>query len=241
MVVLSSVALFREIPHLRKLRRMNSQSSPSRILIVDDHPIVREGLAARIEGQSDLEVCGEASGINDALSQYSTLSPDVTLIDIKLEDGNGIELIKEIYSRDSAAKMLVVSAFDESLYAKRALRAGALGYVNKRELQDNVIDAIRTTLRGERYLSPKITQQLLSQVVSNKTAVNEDPIQHLSDREFEVFQLIGHGMTTSAIATQLQLSVHTIDTHREKLRHKLGVMNGVELMKLAVQWVLENG
>lgn len=241
MVVLSSVALFREIPHLRKLRRMNSQSSPSRILIVDDHPIVREGLAARIEGQSDLEVCGEASGINEALSQYSTLSPDLTLIDIKLEDGNGIELIKEIYSRDSAAKMLVVSAFDESLYAKRALRAGALGYVNKRELQDNVIDAIRTALRGERYLSPKITQQLLSQVVSNKTAVNEDPIQHLSDREFEVFQLIGHGMTTSAIATQLQLSVHTIDTHREKLRHKLGVKNGVELMKLAVQWVLENG
>lgn len=220
---------------------MDSTDSPSRILIVDDHPIVSEGLAARIDGQSDLEVCGEASGINDALSQYLSLSPDLTLIDIQLEDGSGIELIKEIYSRNAAAKMLVVSAFDESLYAKRALRAGALGYVNKRELQDKVIDAIRTTLRGERYLSPKIMQQLLSQVVSNKTPVNEDPIQRLSDRELEVFQLIGHGKTTSAIAGQLQLSVHTIDTHREKLRHKLGVKNGAELMKLAVQWVLENG
>lgn len=220
---------------------MGTSSSPSRILIVDDHPIVREGLAARIDGQPDLEVCGEASGINDALSQYRSLSPDLTLIDIQLEDGNGIELIKEIYARNSAAKMLVVSAFDESLYAKRALRAGALGYVNKRELQDKVIDAIRTTLSGQRYLSPKIMQQLLSQVVSNNTPVNEDPIQRLSDRELEVFQLIGHGKTTSAIAAQLQLSVHTIDTHREKLRHKLNAKNSAELMKLAVQWVLENG
>ncbi|WDI41730.1 response regulator [Bremerella sp. P1] len=220
---------------------MGTSSSPSRILIVDDHPIVREGLAARIDGQPDLEVCGEASGINDALSQYRSLSPDLTLIDIQLEDGNGIELIKEIYARNSAAKMLVVSAFDESLYAKRALRAGALGYVNKRELQDKVIDAIRTTLSGQRYLSPKIMQQLLSQVASNNTPVNEDPIQRLSDRELEVFQLIGHGKTTSAIAAQLQLSVHTIDTHREKLRHKLNAKNSAELMKLAVQWVLENG
>ncbi|QDU75799.1 Oxygen regulatory protein NreC [Bremerella volcania] len=220
---------------------MGSTSSPSRILIVDDHPIVREGLAARIDGQPDLEVCGEASGINDALSQYRSLSPDLTLVDIQLEDGNGIELIKEIYSRNSTAKMLVVSAFDESLYANRALRAGALGYVNKRELQDKVIDAIRTVLKGDRYLSPKMTQQLLSQVVSNKTTMDEDPIQRLSDRELEVFQLIGHGKTTAAIAAQLQLSVHTIDTHREKLRHKLGAKNSAELMKLAVQWVLENG
>ncbi|PQO25825.1 DNA-binding response regulator [Blastopirellula marina] len=213
----------------------------SRILIVDDHPIVREGLAARIDGQPDLEVCGEASSINDALSQYRSLSPDLTLIDIQLEDGNGIELIKEIYARNSAAKMLVISAFDESLYAQRALRAGALGYVNKRELQDKVLDAIRTTLKGERYVSPKIMQQLLSQVVSNTTRVDEDPVQSLSDRELEVFQLIGHGHTTGAIASQLQLSVHTIDTHREKLRHKLNAKNSAELMKLAVQWVLENG
>lgn len=220
---------------------MASATCPSRILIVDDHPIVREGLSARIDSQPDLEVCGEASGINDALSQYRSLSPDLTLVDIQLEDGNGIELIKEIYSHNPAAKMLVVSAFDESLYAQRALRAGALGYVNKRELQDKVIDAIRTTLRGERYVSPKIMQQLLSQVVSNKSAVDEDPVQRLSDRELEVFQLIGHGKTTAAIASQLQLSVHTIDTHREKLRHKLGAQNSNELMKLAVQWVLENG
>lgn len=220
---------------------MSPRSSPYQILIVDDHPIVREGLAARIDGQADLEVCGEASKIHDALSLYRSLSPDLMLIDIQLEDGNGLELIKEVHLGDPSMKMLVISAFDESLYAERALRAGALGYVNKRELQEKVIDAIRTVLQGDRYLSPKMMQHMLSQAVTQKKAADEDPIQRLSDRELEVFQLIGHGKTTTAIAHQLDLSVHTIDTHREKLRHKLGVKNGTELMKLAIQWVLESG
>ncbi|MCC9608329.1 response regulator transcription factor [Blastopirellula sp. JC732] len=220
---------------------MNCPSNKSRILIVDDHPIVCEGLTARIDSQDDLEVCGAASNVTDALTAYRTLSPDLIIVDIQLEEGNGIELIKEIHGRNSAAKMLVISAYDESLFAERALRAGALGYVNKRELQTNVISAIRTVLNGERYLSPKMTQQLVSQAITQKDSTEEDPVQRLSDRELEVFQLIGHGKTTAAIASQLQLSVHTIDTHREKLRHKLGVKNSAELMKLAVQWVLENG
>lgn len=212
-----------------------------RILLVDDHPLVREGLAARIESQTDMEVCGEAGGIREGLAQFKETQPDLVIIDIQLEDGNGIDLIKEIHHRAPHAKMLVVSAFDETLYAERALRAGALGYVSKRELQDKVIDAIRTVLSGQRYVSEKMTQQLLNQAVSSKGAAEADPVQRLSDRELEVFQLIGHGITTAAIARQLHLSVHTIDTHREKLRHKLGVKNGSELMKMAVQWVLENG
>ncbi len=214
---------------------------PMRILLVDDHPLVREGLAARIDAQPDLEVCGEAGTIRAALIEFQQSTPDLTIVDIQLEDGNGIDLIKDIHARSPHAKMLVVSAFDETLYAERALRAGALGFINKRELQDKVLEAIRTVLKGERYLSGKMTQHFLSQAVNQKGKPATDPVERLSDRELEVFQMIGNGMTTAAIARQLHLSVHTIDTHREKLRHKLGAKNGAELMKLAVQWVLENG
>lgn len=219
---------------------LGSSAVPLRILLVDDHPLVREGLAARIEAQSDLEVCGEAGSIHAAMSEFQKLLPDLTIVDIQLEDGNGIDLIKDIHTRWPHAKMLVVSAFDETLYAERALRAGAHGYINKRELQDKVLEAIRSVLHGERYLSGKMTQHLLNQAVNQKGSITSDPVARLSDRELEVFQMIGNGMTTSAIARQLHLSVHTIDTHREKLRHKLGVKNGAELMKLAVQWMLEN-
>jgi len=212
-----------------------------RILVVDDHPLVRAGLAARIADQQDLEICGEAANVAEALAQVKTTSPDLAIIDIQLLDSHGIDLIKEIHSRFPSTKMLVVSAFDESLYAERALRAGAHGYINKRELQDNIIGALRTVVAGERYLSPKMTQQLVGQAVGGKDPAGGDPVARLSDRELEVFQLIGRGNTTGEIARQIFLSVHTIDTHREKIRHKLGVKNSNELMQRAVQWVLENG
>lgn len=221
--------------------KLRTATPPLRILLIDDHPLVREGLAARIDTQPDLAICGEAGTIAAALPLFKETTPDLTIIDIQLEDGNGIDLIKEIHGRWPRAKMLVVSAFDETLYAERALRAGALGYINKRELQGQVLEAIRTVLDGGRYLSEKMTQQLLSQAVNQKGDADQNPIERLSDRELEVFQMIGNGMTTATIARQLHLSVHTIDTHREKLRHKLGAGNGAELMKLAVQWVLENG
>lgn len=213
----------------------------TRILVVDDHPLVRAGLAARIADQQDLEICGEAANVTEALAQVKATSPDLAIIDIQLLDSHGIDLIKELHSRFPSTKMLVVSAFDESLYAERALRAGAHGYINKRELQDNIIDALHTVLAGKRYLSPKMTQQLVGQAVGGNEPVGDDPVARLSNRELEVFQLIGRGNTSSAIARQLYLSVHTIDTHREKIRHKLGVKNSNELMQRAVQWVLENG
>jgi DNA-binding NarL/FixJ family response regulator len=213
----------------------------TRILVVDDHPLIREGLAARIAVQRDMEICGEAGSVDEALAQVKATSPDLVIVDLKLTESHGMDLIKEIHRRFPSVKMVVISAFDESLYAERALRAGAHGYINKRELQDNLMDALRTVLAGQRYLSAKMTQQLLGQAISGRDSAVSDPIQRLSDRELEVFELIGQGKTTGQIARQLHLSVHTIDTHREKLRHKLGVKNSAELMQRAVQWMLENG
>jgi DNA-binding NarL/FixJ family response regulator len=212
-----------------------------RILIVDDHPLMREGLAARIAPQSDMEVCGEAASVDEAIAQVKATNPDLIIVDIALAESHGIDLIKDVKARFPKIKMLVVSAHDESLYAERALRAGAHGYINKREVQEKVVDAMRSVLEGQRYLSAKMTQQLVGQAIGSKDSTESDPIQRLSDRELEIFHLIGQGKTTGAIAEQLFLSVHTIDTHREKLRHKLGVKNGAELMRRAVQWVLENG
>jgi len=212
-----------------------------KILIVDDHPLMREGLAARIGPQSDMTVCGEAASVDEAFAQVKATSPDLVIVDIALADSHGIDLIKDVKARFPSIKMLVISAYDESLYAERALRAGAHGYINKREVQEKVLDALRCVLDGQRYLSPRMTQKLVGQAIVGRDSTHSDPVQRLSDRELEVFELIGQGKTTGAIAQQLLLSVHTIDTHREKLRHKLGVKNSAELMQRAVQWILENG
>ncbi|MBI2478886.1 MAG: response regulator transcription factor [Planctomycetia bacterium] len=202
---------------------------------------MRVGLAARISPQPDMEICGEAASVDEALAQVKATSPDLCIIDMQLVDSHGIDLIKAIHTRFPSTKMLVVSAFDESLYAERALRAGAHGYINKRELQDNILAALRTVIDGQRYLSPKTTQQLVAQLIGSKDSIDADPIQRLSDRELEIFQLIGHGTTTGAIARQLHLSPHTIDTHREKIKHKLNLKNAAELQRAATQWMLENG
>lgn len=225
---------------MNSIRKITSRR-PSKILVVDDHPLLREGLAARIDSQPDLEICGEAESVDGALLQIKATRPDLVIVDIQLAEGHGIDLIKEIHGRFPDVKMLVVSAFDESLYAERALRAGAHGYINKRELQDNIIDALRTVLNGKRYVSSKMMQYLVGQAVGGKDAAEGDPVSRLSDRELEVFQMIGLGKTTAQIARELHLSVHTIETHREKIRHKLALRNSAELMQRAVQWTLQGG
>ena len=187
------------------------------ILIVDDHPMMRAGLAARITDESDLEVCGEAEDVAGALSAVDSLRPDLAIIDISLKEGHGIDLVKEIKTRFPKVKMLVLSAYKESLYAERALRAGALGYLNKQESDDNILEAIRTVLAGERYVSEEMTKRLLGQAIGAGDP-SVSPVETLSDRELEVFQLLGKGITTGAIARQLHLSPHTIDTHREKIK-----------------------
>ena len=213
---------------------------PAKILIVDDHPSVREGLSMRISLHSDLEVCGETDTEDGALALVKQLDPNLVLVDISLKSGHGIELIKRIRSLHPAVKMLVITGFQESLYAERAFRAGAHGYLNKQESNEKVIAAIRTVLAGERFLSPEISRRLINQAlgVSDTT---KTPIESLTDRELEIFRMIGEGLKTTAIAERLFLSTHTIDTHRENIKRKLAVNNSVELTRAAVQWLLENG
>lgn len=219
---------------------MAKRRSPVKILIVDDHPSVREGLALRISLHSDLEVCGEADSEDQALELVKKAGPDLVLVDISLKSGHGIELIKRIRALDPGIKMLVISGFQESLYAERAFRAGAVGYLNKQESNEKMIEAIRTVLAGERFLSPELSRRLINQALG-ASDVSKTPIEHLTDRELEIFRMIGEGLTTSAIANQLFLSTHTIDTHREKIKRKLAVSTAAELSRAAVQWLLENG
>ncbi len=218
---------------------MTQLLSPAKILIVDDHSMVREGLRLRISAFPDLEVCGEAVSEDEAMLLVKQTNPHLVIVDISLKGGHGIELIKRIKSSFPSIKMLVSSGFQESLYAERALRAGALGYLNKQDSGEKVIEAIRTVLRGERYVSPVITQRLVSQALGTKSE-SKDPIDLLTDRELEIFRMIGKGQTSSAIANDLLLSIHTIDTHRENIKRKLGLKNASELSRQAVQFVLEN-
>lgn len=219
---------------------MTKRHSPVRILIVDDHPSVREGLALRISIHSDLDVCGEAETEEEALALVKQTDPDLVLVDISLKSGHGIELIKRVRLLDPAIKMLVISGFQESLYAERAFRAGALGYLNKQESNERMIEAIRTVLAGERFLSPEISRRLINQALGASDAT-KTPVENLTDRELEIFRMIGEGLTTSAIANRLFLSTHTIDTHRENIKRKLAVSTAPELSRAAVQWLLENG
>jgi DNA-binding NarL/FixJ family response regulator len=209
-------------------------------MIVDDHPMMRDGLAMRISSQDDLVVCGEAATEEEAIELVKQLSPDLILIDISLKSGNGIELVKRVRLLNATTKMLVVSAFQESLYAERALRAGALGYLNKQETNEKLIEAIRTVLQGERYVSAETTQRLVS-LALGKHSITDDPLESLTDRELEIFRLIGAGVSTSAIADRLFLSTHTVDTHRENIKKKLGAKTGAELNRQAIQSMLEHG
>ncbi len=218
---------------------MTKRSPPTKILIVDDHPSVRDGLALRIALHEDLTVCGEANSEEEAFTLVKQSSPDLVLVDISLKNGHGIELIKRIRSHNPAIKMLVVSGFQESLYAERACRAGAMGYLNKQESSVKLMEAIRTVLAGERFLSPAMTRRLINQSlgVRDKT---KSPIENLTNRELEIFRLIGEGLTSGAIAERLFLSPHTIDTHRENIKRKLDISNAAQLSRAAVQWLLEN-
>jgi len=209
-----------------------------RVLIVDDHPLVREGLVARISAQPDLEVCGEASDVDQALFLAGTSRPALMIVDLALKGGNGLDLIKKVKASDVSPRILVVSAYEEALFAERALRAGAQGYINKQEVPGSIIDAIHTLLRGEFYLSVNLAQRLAGQALIGYRASRG--VESLSDRELQIFQLIGHGKSTRVIAEELHLSVHTIESHREKIRMKLEVRNGTELLQRAVQWILEN-
>jgi DNA-binding NarL/FixJ family response regulator len=209
-----------------------------KVLIVDDHPIVRRGLAELISQEPDLEVCGEAADIDEALALVDSAPPDAAIIDISLKSGQGLELIGQIKAKNKNVKMLVSSVHDELLFAERSLRAGALGYLPKDESTEKLLEALRRVLRGEIFLSPRMANRMIHHLVGQPT--EEDPIKSLSNRELEVFEMIGQGMTTQNIARKLKLSAKTIETHREKIKTKLNLKNSAELSRRAVQWVLEN-
>ncbi len=211
-------------------------------MIVDDHPAVREALALRISTQSDLEVCGEAVDVNEALQLVRTTHPDVAIIDICLKTGDGIDLIRRIRSRNPELRMLVWSMYSENLYAERALRAGAMGYLNKEQATSTIIEAIRRVLDDKVYLSAAMAEKLLKRTIGQTNSdCGRSPIDALSDRELAVFRLIGEGMKTQEIANQLHLSPKTVDTYRDRIREKLDLRGSSELVRSAVRWVIECG
>jgi DNA-binding NarL/FixJ family response regulator len=209
-----------------------------RILIVDDHPVVRDGLAAELETEPDLVVCGEAGDVPGALSQIDATRPDVAIVDISLAQGNGIDLIKRIRERDERLPVLVWSMYPESLYAERALRAGAQGYVNKGRATREILDALRAVLAGKVYLSGDQADQMLKRLVGRRDAPRS-PIESLSDRELETFELLGEGLGTLQIAKRMHVSPKTVETYRVRIKEKLNVDSLPELMRRAAQWVLE--
>jgi len=220
--------------------RMPTRDGIARILVVDDHPIMRQGYYQLISQQSDLEMCGEAADVQEALRQVEATHPDLVIIDISLKDSNGIELMKQLRARDTGLKMLVVSMHDESLFAERALHAGASGYINKEETTDKLIDAVRHVLAGKIFLSPAMTERMLSRAAGNTEDLEQSPLACLSDRELEVFELIGKGLTTRKIASKLHLSSKTVDTYRQNIKTKLNLSNATELTLHAAQWALRD-
>ena len=212
---------------------------PARVMIVDDHPLVRRGIASVIDGEPDLRVCCEADSIADALQRVRGAYPDLLIVDLSLGDGSGLDLVKRLRAQDSRLKILVCSMHDEQLFAQRALAAGANGYIGKEQATEFVVDAVRHVLGGRTWLSRDMTERALAGLTRGQADFARDPVGSLSDRELEVFELIGRGCGPSQIAEQIHLSVKTVETHREKIKRKLGLRSGVELTRRALQWVTE--
>ncbi|MGH8094932.1 MAG: response regulator transcription factor [Chthoniobacterales bacterium] len=217
-----------------KTSRPAPASRKHRVLIIDDHVMVREGVAEIIEHAEDLSVCCTASTANEGLEAVQKFRPDLVLVDITLPGKNGIEFIKDARALQPGLPILVMSMHDESLYADRVLRAGGRGYIRKQEGGDKLIEAMRQVLRGEIAVSEKITRHLLEKFSGRVTM--DSPLEGLSDRELEVFQLIGAGKTMKEIGDALHLSPKTIEVHRSHIRAKLGVASAAELVAYAARW-----
>ncbi len=214
-----------------------SKSPKKQVYLVDDHPIVRQGLIKLIEQEEGLEVCGESGTVAEALEALKKLGPDVILVDISLKDSNGLELIKLVDDLGMQIPMLVLSMHDESLYAEHALRAGASGYVMKQAASSTLIQAIEKVLDGEIYVSKSMSSQMLKMAFRSSGEDTRTGTETLSLRELEVFELIGRGNSTREIAEQLHLSVKTIETYRAHIKDKLQLRSGTELMQRAIHWV----
>lgn len=214
-----------------------SDSYKRKIIVVDDHPIMRKGLAETLNAEHGYQVVGQFDKAEEVLQKYDQINPDLAIIDISLPGMSGLELIKHLISRDENLKVLVVSRHEEELYAERVLRAGAKGYIMKQEAGEDLISAIRKILRGGIYVSDEVSEKLLLGMAKGREEVGSSPIDLLSDRELEVFELTGKGNVTREIAERLHLSVKTVESYRARIKTKLNLDNATELMLHAVRWV----
>jgi DNA-binding NarL/FixJ family response regulator len=218
---------------------MNSaQQNPdkSRILIVDDHPIFCLGMSELINQELDLVVCGSADTVAKAWSAIRSLNPDLVIVDISLKNSSGIDLIKEIHNERSDLPVLVLSMHDESLYAERALLSGVRGYIMKQEATRSVVQAIRTVLRGKIYASEEIKEKMLMRKIAPRDINDPSPLDKLTTRELEVFQLLGSGLSTKEISDRLNIAMKTVGTYRERIKEKLELKHATELVQFAVHW-----
>jgi len=212
-----------------------AKHDPKKILLVDDHPVLRKGMVRLIDANNDFEICGESSNATEAMSLIRQLSPDLVIVDIGLPGTSGIELTKTIRAEFPKLPVLILSMHEEVLYATRALRAGASGYIVKQDAIDNIAVAVREALSGQRYLSPIIAEQMQQNGAASATSA--DPISLLTDREFEIFELIGKGHEVREISEALGVSPKTVETHRTNIKEKLKLKNARQVARLAVQWL----
>jgi DNA-binding NarL/FixJ family response regulator len=215
---------------------MKTMSKKNKVLLVDDHPLVREWLANLINEQHDLRVCGEASNAPQAFQMIGVEKPDIVIVDLSLEGGSGIDLIKNIKPAHPDVAMIVLSMHDESLYAERALRAGARGYIMKREATKKILQAIRSVLDGKLYISDKISDAMAEKFVDGRPTAATSPVEQLSDRELEVFQLLGRGYSTRQIADHLHVGFKTVQTYSARIKEKLNLDNITQLLHEAIRW-----
>jgi DNA-binding NarL/FixJ family response regulator len=207
-----------------------------RVFLVDDHPLVREWLANLIHQQPDLVVCGETESAPQALQAVAASKPDVAIVDISLKNSSGIELIKDLKESHPEIAVLVLSMHDESVYAERALRAGAKGYVMKRETTKKIIEAIRRVLEGKLYFSEAVAEAMATRLVESKSVTSLSPVEQLSDRELEVFELLGQGLGTRQVAEALNVSMKTVQAYCARMKEKLNLSSATELLREAIRW-----
>ncbi len=219
-------------------RQDSTATAKKRVFVVDDHPIVRQGLAQMVNREPDLMVCGEAEDASTVLSAIVTVKPDILIVDISLNGPDGLELLKNIRTRYPSLPVLILSMHDESIYAERALRAGANGYIMKHEAAEKVLVAIRQILNHETYVSDRVASKMLQRYISGSDNPKTSPLSDLSDRELEVFRLIGVGHSTRMIAEELHLSIKTVESYQAHIKDKLSLKNGRELVQHAIQWAL---
>jgi DNA-binding NarL/FixJ family response regulator len=207
-----------------------------RVLLVDDHPIVRQGLRRMLEAEADLTVCAEADSEAAAREAIRAQKPDIVIVDLSLDRGDGIELVREMHAENSQLRMLVLSMHDETIYAERLLAAGAMGYIMKQAASDQLLTAVRRVLEGRMYVSEAVQRSLDARAGESRNTDSTDPVSRLSNREVQILNMVGRGMSSRDIAAEFGLSVKTIESHRQTIKHKLGLATNSQLLQYAMKW-----